>query len=185
MRNIFNECASPNNSNLFRNRWVIIRPAPPPKLWPQITTSTESFSGLTFLWFLRKNAKILNLHHYIMFYQNCSKSQFTTWNPILCHFFYKKQGSTLSFFSTFDQKSWFLNFPYCIMFYQNCSKSQFYQLKSRFFHFFSKNKGTTLIGFFQILIKIHKPLTLIKIWKKLRVLPCFCRKNDTKWDFKW
>ena len=29
---------------------------------------------------------------------------------VLCHFFYKKQGSTLSFFSDFDQNEWFMNF---------------------------------------------------------------------------
>ena len=38
----------------FIKRWVIIRPAPPPKLWPRITTSREPFSGLTFLCFFFK-----------------------------------------------------------------------------------------------------------------------------------
>ena len=90
--------------------------------------------------FFEKNVNFSNLPYYIMFSQNCSKSQFTTWNPIVCHFFNKNQGSTLRFFSDFDQNSWFLNLRYYIMFYQNCSKSQFYHMKSHFVSFFNKNQ---------------------------------------------
>ena len=119
----------------------------PPKLETKFTIGRWPFLGSTFLCFFEKNVTFLNLHCYIMFFQNCSKSRFTTWNPILCHFFNKNQGSTLRFFSDFDQNSWFLNLPYYIMFYQNCSKSQFYHMKSHFVSFFNKNQDFFFFGF--------------------------------------
>ena len=77
------------------NRWVIICTAPPPKLCHKspplrcrfkffhespllhscFTTYTEPFSRLICV-FLEKYVTFLNLQCYIMFYRNCSKSQF-------------------------------------------------------------------------------------------------------------
>ena len=45
-----------------------------------------------------------------MFYQNCPKNRFYKLKSNFISFFYKKQGSTLRFFSDFDQNSWFMNF---------------------------------------------------------------------------
>ena len=42
--------------------------------------------------------------------QTSAKFDFTSGNPILCHFFYKNQYSTLSFFFDFHQNSWLVNF---------------------------------------------------------------------------
>ena len=53
-----------------------------------IQIQTEPFSGLTFLGFFGKNVNFFNLP-YIMFYQSCSKVDFTTWNSILFQFFTK------------------------------------------------------------------------------------------------
>ena len=74
--------------------------------------------GFTFLCFFWKNLSFMNLPYYIMLYQNSQKIDFTSWNPILCHFFYKNQGSTLSFFQFFDQNSWLMNFD------ENVKKTQ-------------------------------------------------------------
>ena len=54
--------------------------------------------GFTFLCFFGKNVFFSNLQYYIMFYQNCPKNDFTSWNPILCHFFTKNKVVPLVFF---------------------------------------------------------------------------------------
>ena len=63
-------------------------------------------SELKFLCFFeKKNVNFLNLPNYLMFYQNCSKSQFYYLKIQFLLFFFKKQGCILRFFPDFHENS--------------------------------------------------------------------------------
>ena len=115
-------------------------PYPPPNLRQNSPLVDGRFWDQHFCFFFEKNVIFLKftlLHH--VFSKLFKKSIYHLKSHFMS-FFNKNQGSTLSFFSDFDQNSWFLNLPYYIMFYQNCSKSQFYHMKSHFVSFFNKNQ---------------------------------------------
>ena len=124
---------------------------------PQITSTTEPFSGLTFLCFLGKNVRFLKIPYYIMFYENFWKSLFFILKSHFVSFFVQNISlvslsfifqilikiqtdpfSWLTFLCLFGKNAKFFNFPY-YMFYQNRSKSRFYYLESYFVSFFYQN----------------------------------------------
>ena len=77
-------------------RWVIIRAAPAPKLCHKSPIGGSRFQDICA--FVGKNDKVLNLHNYINFYQDCSKSRFYSPKSHFVTFFTKH-------FSDFDQNS--------------------------------------------------------------------------------
>ena len=144
----------------IRNRCIttveyLFVPCPPPKLETKFTIGRWPFLGSTFLCFFEKNVTFLNLHCYIMFFQNCSKSRFTTWNPILCHFLTKTKVVPLGFFQILIKIHDFWIYHTTSCFIRIVQKVNFTTWNPILCHFFCKEQGSTLSFFFQILTKIR------------------------------
>ena len=146
----------------IQNRWVIIWPAPPPKLWPRITPTTRSFFIFTggishffgikifvFFW-----DKTLNLWIYTTTscFMKIDQKVDLPLEITFCFLFFKKHkvvpfgffqisikiqiepfsGST--FWCFFGKKLQIFELPYFILFYQKYSKSGFYLKSNKVVH---------------------------------------------------